>query len=384
FLDPEQLAERLAFQKRLVDEETEARALCDRILTGPSAWWGNAVRNAGPPTSGLVRALIDRAAGLMQQAPTDALVLAKLAAEAADNISVSAYPYEHVYRIRGEALREEAWFHSFLGNFAMAAKVADRAERAFKSFPLPLEVDLARLDLVRANIAFAAGRFGDAAGLATRAGETFLWYGDRRRWMKSCDYLASAYWQMGDYKRAMETYQEQRDFLDLLTHEQRAMRFHNIAICARELGDLDGAILFFTRSLAEAEPHGFHAAAASTRASLGVVLLLAGKTGEAIDALRCAWRDLEGLGLQFNAAMTALRLVEALLIAERADEVPSICRNLIDRCTQAGMSHAAMTALAFLREAVEHGLATPQHARHVHDLLRDGDAREQFVPMKSQ
>src|SRR5436305_15206560 len=112
YRNPEHLAERLAFQKRLVDEEAEAVVLCDRILTGPSAWWGNAVRSAGPPTSGLVRELIERSARVMEHVPTDALILAKLASEAAENISIDAYPYNHVYRIRGEALREEAWLLS--------------------------------------------------------------------------------------------------------------------------------------------------------------------------------------------------------------------------------------------------------------------------------
>jgi len=384
YRDPEHLAERLAFQKRLVDEEAEAVAVCDRILTGPKAWWGNAVRSAGPPTSGLVRELIERSARIMEQSPTDALVLAKLASDAAEYIDNDAYPYEHVYRVRGEALREEAWLLSFLGNFLMAAEKADRAARAFMASPVPLEIDLARLDLVRANIALGTGRFGDAAGLAQRAGETFQWYGNRRGWVKSLEFLASACFQMGDHKRARETYDAQDDFLDLLTPEQRAARFHNIAICAREAGDLDGAILFFTRGLAEAERHEFHATAARIRAALGVVLLLAGKTGEAVDVLRCAMKELEGLGMQFDMAMTALQLVEALLIAERPDEVPPICRMLIDRCTQAGMSRGAMIALAFLREAVAKGFATPQHVRHVYDFLRDVDAREQYVPMKLQ
>src|SRR5689334_21612042 len=107
----------------------------------------------------------------MEQSPTDALLLAKLAFQTADHIPIDAYPYEHVFRVRGEALREQAWLLSFLGNFLMAAEVADRAERAFRTSPIPLEIDLARLDLVRANIALGTGRFGDAVGLARRASE---------------------------------------------------------------------------------------------------------------------------------------------------------------------------------------------------------------------
>lgn len=384
FLDPEQLSQRLAFHKRLVDEEAEAEVLCERLLTGPSAWWGNAIRNAGPPTSGLVRELIERTARMLRQVPTDALILAKLASERAETISVTAYPYDHVYRIRGEALREEAWTHVVLGNFFMAADAADRAERSFREFSLPLEIDLARLDLVRSGIAAGTGRFADAIELAERAGETFQWYGDRRGWVKSCDFRVAAYWNLGDYKRARETLQLQDGYLDLLTPEQSAARFHNIAMCQRELGDLDGAARSYTRAIAEAERNALPTSAAHSRGSLGVLLLLAGHTGEAIDALREAWNELEALGMAFAATTTALRLVEALLIAERFDDVPPICRMLIDRCTKAGMSDRALTALGFLREAVAKGLATPQHVHYVEGFLRDGDAQEQFVPMPLQ
>ncbi|HEY2322585.1 MAG TPA: hypothetical protein VGJ82_06930, partial [Thermoanaerobaculia bacterium] len=111
------------------------------------------------------------------------------------------------------------------------------------------------------------------------------------------------------------------------------------------------------------------------------LLLLAGHTGEAIDALRDAWNELEALGMAFFATTTALRLAEALLVAEKPEEVQPLCRMLVDRCTKAGMSRSALEALGFLRESVARGLATPQHARYVHDLLRDGDAQGQFVPM---
>ena len=381
FLDPEQLSQRLAHHKRLVDEEAEAAVLCERILTGPSAWWGNAIRNAGEPTSGLVRQLIERAAAMLQRVPTDALILASLASERAETIEVTAYPYDHVYQLRGEALREEAWVLDVLGNFVMATDAADRAEHYFKAFSLPLEIDLARLDLVRSHIAASTGRFSDAIELAQRAGETFQWYGDRRGWVKSCDFRMGAYWRMGDFKRAKETLQLQDGYLDLLTPEQRTARFHNIAMCQRELGDLDGAARSFTRAIADAERTGLHTTAAESRASLGVLLLLAGHAGEAIDALRDAWNELEALGLAFSATTTALRLVEALIVTERVDEVPPICRMLIDRCTKAGMSDSALTALALLREAVAKGLATPQHVQFVHDSLRGGDAQVQFVPM---
>jgi hypothetical protein len=44
---------------------------------------------------------------------------------------------------------------------------------------------------------------------------------------------------------------------------------------------------------------------------------------------------------------------------------------LIERFTRAGITGAAMTALAYLRETVATGHASPASVRMVHDFLRD-------------
>jgi hypothetical protein len=89
---------------------------------------------------------------------------------------------------------------------------------------------------------------------------------------------------------------------------------------------------------------------------------------------------MESLGLESSAALAALQLAETLLIVKRHDEVPHICRALLDRFTRAGMNERALTALAFLRETVASGHVTPLHVRHVHDFLRDvPDDRERLV-----
>jgi hypothetical protein len=67
---------------------------------------------------------------------------------------------------------------------------------------------------------------------------------------------------------------------------------------------------------------------------------------------------------------------------KQPDEVPHICRTLLDRFTRAGMNERALTALAFLRETVASGHVTSLHVRHVHDFLRDvpDDREGPFAP----
>ncbi|HEX3583666.1 MAG TPA: hypothetical protein VH087_18000, partial [Thermoanaerobaculia bacterium] len=256
-LDPERFAQRLAFHKRAVEEEAAAAAALDGLLTGPSAWWGNAIRNSGiPKTAGLVRTLVERSVAVVPKAPTDALVLAELATHVAYfGMNSRDYPEDHVARVSGEAHRQEAFVLALLGNTNRAEARADEAERCFKTIPAS-DVDLARLDLVRSNIARERARYTEAIELARRAAETFLWFGDEKRWVAARGYEATGYWHLCDYRRALEIWQSTCGALDAMPDEHRISLFHNMGMCARELGDPAEAARYFTRSIAEAERAG--------------------------------------------------------------------------------------------------------------------------------
>jgi len=108
--------------------------------------------------------------------------------------------------------------------------------------------------------------------------------------------------------------------------------------------------------------------------------------------LHIAYHDFEGIAdnvdererlvrdLGDNEAMILRN--HGLLVVGRTDEVPAICRTLIERFTRAGMGGSAMTALAFLRETVATGHATPDLVRHVHDFLRDVSRTEASSPVQ--
>src|SRR5258707_15650440 len=103
----------------------------------------------------------------------------------------------------------------------------------------------------------------------------------------------------------------------------------------------------------------------------------AGRNDPAITVFEQTWKEFEKLGMESEAALAALELAEALLIVRRAERVPQICRTLLDRFTSAGMTSRAITALAFLREAVAVGQAQPTLVRHVYDFLREIPASPQ-------
>src|SRR5258706_4685022 len=251
--DPERVAERIAFRVRLESEEAAAAYLCERGLTGPSAWWGTRLRKEeGSLTSGVVRELSKRFPSLLLSAPREALVLTSLATEMAFAIGVSEYPFEHVVTLRGQALRDHAFVLSFMGRFLEASAVAERADSFLRQTPVP-DLELARLDLVRSNIARSTDKFDEATAFARRAVETFLWFGDRRNWLKACDYEASVYYAQHDYPRALEVWRSTEGYVHLLGPVQEVALLHNIGLCYAETGALAEAIERFTRAVEEFE-----------------------------------------------------------------------------------------------------------------------------------
>jgi tetratricopeptide (TPR) repeat protein len=371
FHDPERISERLAFHRNAIAEEQEAKQICDAMLTGPSQWWGNALRGVeGSGTAGMVTILIERSEAVLRHTPPDALALSEIAVGIAARLDPNHYPYDHVLKLRGQAMRQQAFVLSCMGLLMDASRIADMAGMFLEQIPVPL-IELARLDLVRSNITRNMGNYDKAIEYARRAGETYHDFGNRRGWLKAIDFEAAAYYSAQNYPGALELWQSMGECADLLAREQEAGRLHNIGICASATGDFAEAVRSFAAAGEEFESLGLLVNRVKCRYSLGLAMHEAGKHVDAIVVLEKAEEELEALGMESDAALAALTRVEALYAAGRPDEVPKICRTLIERFTRAGQNAPAMTALAYLRETVATGHATPASVRLVHDFIRD-------------
>jgi tetratricopeptide (TPR) repeat protein len=383
-LTPDAISQRIAFHKRLVDEEAAANALCQRLLTGPARWWGNALRNAeGSRTAGMVTVLIERAAETGQHSPAKALLVAELAGQVAAFIGIDDYPYDHVLKIRGQAFRTIAWWLSVLARFDEASVNVQRSHELLEKIPVP-DLELARLDLVRSNIARYVDKHDEAIECARRAGETFLWFGSRSGWVKACHYEAAAHYGCHDYVRALEVWEGIAEYLDSADTLGRAQLLHNKAMCHRELGRLEQAEKAFCEAAEVYRSLGMDVDHLKCLFSLGITLTMQAKYEMAIRMLRTSFKEADALGMGADALLVGLRLVEALLLANQEKEVPAICRDLVERCTRAGMKSNAMTALSYLREALATGHATPDLVRHVYSFMRDTALREKRLVVEVQ
>jgi tetratricopeptide (TPR) repeat protein len=376
----ERLARLTSFKQRLDGEDAAAKELVSTLLKGPSAWWRNAVRqNSAGRTAGMVRQLLAKMRELYARAPADALVVTSLANELANGLSIKDYPSDYVITLRAQTLRDHAYVLSIIGRYPDAESAVEQAERLIKQTPVP-DYELARLDLVRAEIYRITERVPQAKEAAARAARTFRRFGDRPAWVNAQVYTGAVFFRNNDFTEALAIFQSIEHEAESLGDLGRLTLIHNMGVCHRELGNIERSIQCLSAAAAEYDFLGLEARRATSRWAIATTLQHAGKYNEAAAAMRTAWRDLESLGMETDAALAGLELAEILLAINQPSEVPHICRTLLDRFTRAGMNERALTALAFLRETIASGHVTPLHVRHVHDFLRDvPDDRERLV-----
>lgn len=364
-----------AFAERARLEDERAVILCDEILSGPPAWWKQRLRKAeGAITAGMVKQLLERMRKMVEISPANALQVTALAIEVANTIDVTEYPCDYVIKLRAQALRDHAYVLGFMGRFPEALDVVERAKRLFDQVPLP-EYDQARLALVKAAILQNIDRADEAAILAREAGDTFLRFGDRARYLNARITEGSVVYCGGAIERAMEIWRslEHDPALDEIGSVRIA---HNIALCLSELRQPAEAVGYLVRCVAQFDMFGMETERTRSRAVLGRALLLAGRPADAIPVLRQTWREFEQLEMIADAGLVALELAEALVTTNQASEVPAICRDVIAQFTRAGMASRAITALSFLREAVAIGQVSTSIVRHVHAFLRQLPAEQ--------
>jgi tetratricopeptide (TPR) repeat protein len=363
------------FADRAKAEDARAAAICTDVLSGPASWWSQRLRkHEGYRNAGMVRQLLDRMRQFLGTSPANALQVTSMAIEIANGLAVTEYPCDYVVKLRAQAYRDHAYVLSFMGRYPEALAIADRAKRLFDQVPLP-EYDLARLAQVRASILRCIDRVDEAIELARQAADTFLRFDDRPRYANARVIEGAMVFESGAYKDALRIWADVEDdpALDSTT---RLGMIHNIAICYRELGQLDKAAERLRICTDEYEALGIPVERTRSRRNMGQTLVRAGRYEDAIPVLRQSWREFEELDLIADAGLAALELAEVLLLSDQPSEVPAICRNIVAQFTRAGMTSRAITALSFLREAVAIGQANPSLVRHVHDFLRELPAEQ--------
>jgi tetratricopeptide (TPR) repeat protein len=362
--------EMTALSQRLANEDREAAELLDSLANTPMTWWRTAVmKSAAGRTPGMVHKLLERVRTEVRKSPARALELTTLAVDIANEIGLIDYPSDLVIAARADAWRDHAYVLQYLGRYPEAVAAVDEAERLQRETAIP-DYGLARIKLVRANILMSTDKRSEAITLAEEAAKVFLEFGDRVKYATARMTQASTLHEHGFIREALQIWESIKDE-ECLEELTRILVVYNLGLGYRGIGETAKAVEHITLAAAEYELLGMTAEAARARWALGTTLVSAGKFMPAITLLERAWKELEALEMEADAALVALELAETLLVIEQAERVPQICRMLLDRFTRVGMTSRAITALSYLREVVAVGKAQPPVFRQVREFLRD-------------
>lgn len=356
---------------KLDADRAAAKTLLEPVLKSLSAF--TAANVAGDHvfrTPSMVSLLTAAAVDLYEREPQFALATATAAVTIAERLAaVSELP---TMSLLGLARVERGKVLFLIGRYREAEEDLRRADEAFDVDPHATEWEHARASLVRANVLAETHRFQDAVAEADRAARAFEAFGDTARFLAARLLVANVLYIKRDFRAAAPVFddlaEEARQAGDRL-HLARALQ--GAGNCFIELGEHQKAGECFFAALTLWNELGAEVERVRTRWSIGALLRAKGDLDGAIEHIDSARRAFEKMGVVNDAALARLELAEALLLADRPDEVPDLLRNVVVSFTSEGIMQNAKIALAYLREAVEAAAIEPHIIRHVRDYLED-------------
>jgi tetratricopeptide (TPR) repeat protein len=369
-VDPEVSTELIgAIARRMRQEQDEARELLPVLTAGPLSWWRTRfLQEPRSRTAGVVRELIARLESY-RPLPAEALELATIAVDVSNALNFTDYPSDTVTMIRADAAREQAFALYYLGRYPEALGALGAAEEHIRQTAIP-DFAMARVTLLRAYIYSLIDRLSEARDLARQASLTFREFGDETRYGSARMAEARIHFRTGAYAEALAIFEDLIGNPAMDAPHTQAMLRANMGGCHGRLGNWDQARQYCSDAIARYEILGMRAEIVRTRWGLARTLVTSGDFTGALTTLRETSREFEALQMTNDAALVALEIAEVLLVIGDTEEVPAICRRLLDQFNQSGMTSRAVIALAYLREAVALGQATPTLVRHVHDFLQ--------------
>ena len=365
---------------RIAIEDADADQFLTPVLSSPAAFRrANVAARPEMRTAGVVRKLCDVARELRERQPMHALALADAAVAIAEQLGAT-YPPALTRELRGGAWLERANVLRYLGRHPEAIDALDIAERAYDETPVAA-YSIAVVQYVRAAVFVELDRFDEARRLARQSARVFRQFGEHERFLHARMIEACVAFHRNQFADALALFrplvQPAKDLGDPTT---LARLYLNIASCHLELQTWDEAHQHLTQALSLYEALGLETEKIRTRWSLGTLLVKTGHVTDGIRRLHDARREFEQLGATTDAALVTLDIVEALLATERPREAADLCAGLVESFTKSGMTGNALTALAFLREAVAAGSATPLLVSHVRSYLRQRVEERPFFP----
>jgi tetratricopeptide (TPR) repeat protein len=360
---------------RDTSEAGAAEAFFAELSSRPVETWGGVL--AGHPeqqTAPMVERLLRAAAAELDRKPERALAIVQVAEAVAFALpdAEARLQLGNVWKQCSNALRQ-------LARYDEAIDAAILAERFYASLPAG-DFDVGQAQYTLAVTLFKMTRYADAIHALARSRATLADYGVTPPLAKTLMLDALIRIEQGDIAAAREMLRELLPIEEGLGQRLEAARVRaNLAECNLRLGALDDAMTDAQAAIAAYRALGNNVE--EFRASWTVAMIqLARGEAEGLARLHEITAAFRAIGMHGDAGFVQLDVVEELLRRRDWNDAAAIARELVALFMAAGVTLASVTALDYLRRAVEQERATPALVQYVREYVSADDTNLLFAP----
>lgn len=362
-LNPAGMAEFAATARRLIREREVSEDVVTRALREtPREQWGRLAERSELRTSGALERFSKEVEKRLDTDPREALAIAELTTRMAGSLAPDSYPAVTLAQLRADAWRDRGQALSYLGRYDEALRALDRAEEQLNAFGT-LAHDQAIVRFVRGVVLQHVRRFDEAHAILEECRAVFRAHLDHPLYAKCTLATGNLLVRQGDYRAAREMLIR---LLDTSDSNEATIRC-TLGWCAIHLGEHEEALTHFAevrRCTADAPLHVARAAY-----GIGSALLRLGMLDAAIENLLSARKTFLDHNLIEEAGLSGLEIVEARLLQSDFTAARSLSAVIVNEFASAKLNRRAVTALAYLNDAVGTTRATPETARNVHTYI---------------
>lgn len=356
---------------RQLDAERKAAPLIVETLLAdtPRQEWSSLSRHPDLLNYGAVfhlNLLFERA---VTKNPDYAHDLAQLAVLIAENIPRNG-PYAQVIvsQMRAHAWKDLGKYFRFKGQYATSERLLREAESMLAGRRM-LAHDLAIIRFNRAVTLQELDRLDESLVLLTECKAIFRDHGDTRNMMLVAFAQGVLLQRMNLFREARETYLLIVATTPDLDDEQLAALNNTIGLCSIELEEWGAAEDAFQYAVTLFSELDQPINVLNVEAGRGRMYIRARHFSAGIAHLRPIRRQFLGYGLQEEAGLAGLEIVEGLLGLENDSAAETLARKIVREFELAGLNKRAVQALRVLTEILENRTASIGNVRQIHEYI---------------
>ncbi|HYS54016.1 MAG TPA: hypothetical protein VER58_09680 [Thermoanaerobaculia bacterium] len=360
-----------AFAGRAKAEDAAAGLIVAKLLSAsPEERSALLEKNPQWRTAGVVRRLLKVVDDKNFSDPKLAAEISALAVEVAESVEAERYPFDTIMKLRALAWRERGYALMYIGAFPESLAALDRTDECLAACAVS-DYDHARAGMYRALIYRELERFAEALSIIREARPVFEAYGDKKRVAVADSTEGLVLVAMRRFSEALRIHV--RVAADAtLDEESRACALINAGLCYRELALFSEAKRSYAQAIIAFDRLALVSRRATARWGIARVLFDEGRFEESLVLLTQVRAEFQELGMSEDVATASLHAADALLVLQRPAQVAHLCGSAMEYFEKAGLaySQAAMTALAYLREAADKGTLNSAKIDHVRNFFK--------------